>query len=345
MANREEKDPRFKYLEQKVGLFILLVIAGLLAVIFFIGKERELFAVRYNIYFIVPSGTGFTEGMPVKLSGFKIGKVKSLSLDENARVKIVLDINKKYETWIRKGSVARLVKEGVIGEAVVEITVGPPSGAILADGSEIPFEKVAGFEELTKEVKPIIKDVKEIIEYINDPDGNVKRTLSNIEDISFGLIGTREKMDGVLDEVKVLAKEMKQAVGKAQTLEDKAMPIVDDAAKVVKNIEAMTKKIEPIIDKTKDIASDIEDVSGKLPQVLEKTNKILDDIKKTTNAVANESPQIIKKTKDMLETTDETLHDTKEIVKGVKESWPVKNLIPEKEEMKLVPLDILEREY
>lgn len=341
MTDIEEKDPRFKYLEQKVGLFIVLVIAGLMAVIFFIGRERELFTVRYNIHFIVPSGTGFIEGMPVKLSGFKIGKLKSLSLDENAKVKIVLDINKKYETWIRKGSVARLVKEGVIGEAVVEITVGPPSSAMLADGSEISYEKVAGIEELQKEVKPIIQDVKEIIEYINDPDGNVKRTLSNIEEISFGLIGTREKMDVVLDEVKSLAKEMKQAAVKAQTLEDKAMPIVDDAAKVVKNIEAMTEKMEPIIDKTKDIASDVKDVSGKLPEVIEKTNKILDDIKKTTNVIADESPKI----KDMMGTTDETLQDTKEIVKGVKESWPVKNLIPEKEEIKLVPLEGLERKY
>ncbi|MBI5893658.1 MAG: MCE family protein [Deltaproteobacteria bacterium] len=341
MANREEKDPRFKYLEQKVGLFILLVIAGLLAVIFFIGKERELFTARYNIHFIVPSGTGFIEGMPVKLSGFKIGKLKSLSLDENAKVKIVLDINKKYETWIRKGSVARLVKEGVIGEAVVEITVGPPSGTILANGSEITYEKVAGVEELAKEIKPIIKDVKEIIEYINDPDGNVKRTLSNIEEISFGLIGTREKMDGVLDEVKVLSKEMKQAVGKAQIIEDKAMPMVDNAAKVMKNIEAMTEKIEPIIDKAKNIAMDIENVTGKLPQVLEKANKILDDIKKTTNVIADKSPNI----KDALNTADDMLQDTKEIVKGVKESWPVKNLIPEKEEIKLVPLEGLERKY
>ena len=63
----EQKDPRFKNLEKKVGVFVFIVIVMLTAIFFFMGKERGIFTKKYAIFFNVDSGSGFMEGMPVKL--------------------------------------------------------------------------------------------------------------------------------------------------------------------------------------------------------------------------------------------------------------------------------------
>src|SRR3990172_9412817 len=102
MSNIEQKDPRFKNLEKKVGIFVFTAFVILAGILFFMGRERGLFIKKYAIFFTVDSGTGFIEGIPVKLLGFKVGKVKSLELTEDAKVKVTLEINKKYQKKKKK---------------------------------------------------------------------------------------------------------------------------------------------------------------------------------------------------------------------------------------------------
>ncbi|MEK6582490.1 MAG: MlaD family protein, partial [Nitrospirota bacterium] len=120
----KETDPRFVSLQKKVILFFAVAVIGIIGTLIFLGVERGAFTPKYRIHFTVEKGTGFFEGMPVKLSGFKIGKIETLSLDENARVKILLLLDKKYQKWIRQDSRAMLTKEGLIGEDVIDVTVG-----------------------------------------------------------------------------------------------------------------------------------------------------------------------------------------------------------------------------
>ncbi|HLA51233.1 MAG TPA: MlaD family protein, partial [Thermodesulfobacteriota bacterium] len=216
MANTVQKESRFRNLEKKVGVFVSIVIVMLLSIFFFMGKERGMFIKKYHLFFIVDSGMGFIEGMPVKLSGFKIGKVKSMSLTSEARVKVALEINKEYQKWIRQGSVARMKKEGVIGEAVIDVTVAPASAMIIGDGKEIPYEKVLGIDELLiKEVTPVLKEIKETIGYINNPDGDIKRAIANTQKLSEGLLETKAHLDGVLKDTKNTVREATSAFKQA----------------------------------------------------------------------------------------------------------------------------------
>lgn len=310
----EQKDPRFKNLEKKVGVFIFIVIVMLTAIFFFMGKERGIFIKKYAIFFNVDSGSGFMEGMPVKLSGFKIGKIRSLSLTDEARVKINLEINKEYQKWIRKGSVARMLKEGVIGDTVIEITVGPSSGKVIAEGGELPFEKVGGIEELAKEIKPVLQEVKETISYINNPDGDIKKSIANIKKLTEGLLQTKRNLDEVLKEAKNTVQEATSAFGKLGAVGDKAMPVID---------------------KLNTVTEDAQKASRKLPGVLDKVDKVMDDVKQFSDVLSKKSGNI----KDMLENAEGTLNDTREIIKGAKDTWPINNMVPPKEELKLVPLE------
>ena len=149
----KETDPRFLRLTGKVGLFFIIAAAGIIATVVFIGIERGVFTAKYRINFTVDKGTGFFEGMPVKLSGFKIGKIDSMSLDEHAKVKVTLLISKKYSKWIRQDSKAILTKEGFIGEGVIDISVGSMNKPIIEDSGVIQHEKARGLDEIVEEMR------------------------------------------------------------------------------------------------------------------------------------------------------------------------------------------------
>ena len=63
----KETDPRFARLTGKVGLFFIIAAAGIIATVVSIGIERGVFTAKHRINFTVVKGTGFFEGMPIKL--------------------------------------------------------------------------------------------------------------------------------------------------------------------------------------------------------------------------------------------------------------------------------------
>ena len=327
-----EKDARFRNLEKKVGVFVILAVLGLLSVLLFIGIEKDLFSQKYTIFFRVGSGSGFTEGMPVRLSGFKIGKIKNLSLDEKAQVRVAIEINRKYQKWIRKGSVARLAREGMFGESTIDVTVGPQENQEILDKEDIPFEKVGGMEDLVKDVKPILQEIKEMLSYINDPEGDIKRSLGNISALTAEIRGTRAQLDMTIGDLRGIISDARETVMVVKTAGEKAIPIVDNTGKMVSDLE---KKASPILDKMDSLVSNLEKTSGQLPEITRKVDGILDDTKKITGTVSAEGPKI----KDMIGNSEALLRDTKETVEGVKGSWPVNRMVPRKEEFRLVPLN------
>ncbi|MFQ5587019.1 MAG: MlaD family protein [Thermodesulfobacteriota bacterium] len=318
MDDIKDRDPRFSHLEKKVGIFVLVVIVGLLVVIFFVGREQDLFSPKYTLYTISESGAGFIRGMPVKLSGFKIGRVKKLSLDEIARVRVAIEVNKKYQKWIRRGSVARLFKEGFIGEWVLEIEAGELSQPVLQDGETLPLEKAGGIEELVKKAKPVIIEVKEIIDYINDPEGDLKTSLKNIRALSLELEETGR-------EAKHTIVGVRETVGEANSLlsslNEKGPKVVD--------------KVDLLLGESVKVLANVETFSAKLPAITEKTEEILDNMGVLSEALAVEGSKI----EELISDTGDVLRDSKELLEGITEGWPVRLMMPEKEGLRLIPLD------
>lgn len=68
----------------------------------------------------------------------------------------------------------------------------------------------------------------------------------------------------------------------------------------------------------------IKNVAGDLPRLVRQLQSVVDDVKKASPAL----PEITKKTTTVLTTADETLDTTQAILNGIKQSWPVRSLIP-----------------
>lgn len=298
----KETDPRFISLRKKVGLFFAITVILILTTIIFIGVERDLFTPKYSLYFTVDKGTGFFAGMPVKLSGFKIGKIDTISLDENARVKVSLLINKKYQKWIREDSRAALTKEGLIGESIIDITVGALSKSVLRDNATINYERTKGLDEIIEDIRPVLSEIKNIINYMNDPKGDIKQTIGNLKTLSSELHKTRENIDVLLKNTDV------------------------NISNVASNVTNTVKNVDSLVD---NVDKTVAGIDGKIAPVIDKLNNAMDNAEKATSSLKDAMEKVSPKVPSLLSKGEDALNDTKDIVKSLRQMWPIRLFVEE----------------
>lgn len=312
MAILKESDQRFANIQKKVGYFVLAAIAGIVAILIQIGLRQDIFTPKTSVFLMADSGYDLIEGQAVKLSGFKIGTVRKVSLEENAKVKVELSINSRYMKWVKIDSRARLIKEGLIGDSIIEITPGSENAKEAVGSVMLSFQREKGISEIAGELKdeitPALKDLKQIIAYINDPNGDVKQTLMHINTLSKDVNTTRQNLDTLL-------------------------------LHTDKNISTTFGNVNSFVDSTKQTLSSADTMIGRidkdLPALLDRAGKSLENVQKTTEEIRKATEQAAPQIPSLVEKGNEITDDTKEIMGSIKKVWPLRLFIKQPEEKKL----------
>lgn len=310
------EDPRFKHLKKKVGFFAVAALGVVAVVMLMIGMENDLFTKKYELHFTVEKGTGFTRGMPVKLSGFRIGRLKSISLNEEAKVDIVVQIDQKYQKWIRRDSTAKLVKEGLVGDAVIEVSVGSPTQEALKDRERLAYVKTKALDELADElankVQPVLNDVSGIIGYLNDPNGDIKQSMKNFNALALNMDRTREKADALLEQS---GGTMGEVSGKLSNVLDGTG---DTLQKANRSFTTLDQKLPALLTSAENSLNNVEKISGDL-KLAEQT--------------------LLPKVEPLLQKSDDALTGTGDVLRAVQGVWPISNHMKGPQERQFVPGD------
>ncbi|MDD5284256.1 MAG: MlaD family protein [Desulfuromonadaceae bacterium] len=302
-----EEDPRFKYLERKIGFFMAFALLGIAVALVLYGVQKDYFTPSYTLRFTADRGTGFSKGMSVKLSGFRIGRVTSISLNEQAMVDINVEVDKKYRTWIRNDSTIKLVKEGLVGDSILDVSVGSLDRPELKDGETVLYVKTKGLDEMAQEiadkVKPVLFEVRDIIGYINNPDGDLKRAIHNIEVLTRNLDGTRDQTDKLLVSLN----------GSLDRISNKAVAVLDSANHKIDALD-----ISPALTK---INSTIDSIDKKIPPLLDKADNTLAELAKLSRETRVLSESAFPKIPGLLSQAEDVLFSTDRLINAMQNSW------------------------
>ncbi len=119
----EKRETAVKF---RVGVFVLVALAAFLGAVYALGARAKLFEARYTIHADFTEVGGLVEGATVRLAGVQIGRVSAVNLppQPGGKVRVDLTIARRFSDRIRKNSVARIETQGLLGDRIVEITVG-----------------------------------------------------------------------------------------------------------------------------------------------------------------------------------------------------------------------------
>jgi phospholipid/cholesterol/gamma-HCH transport system substrate-binding protein len=143
-VNNERREIALKF---RVGVFVLVALAVFLGLVYALGARARLFEARYTIHADFTEVGGLVEGATVRLAGVQIGRVTGVHLpgEPGGRVRVDLTIARRYSDRIRKNSIARIETQGLLGDKIVEITVGNATAPTVAPGEVLAARDPADF--------------------------------------------------------------------------------------------------------------------------------------------------------------------------------------------------------
>jgi phospholipid/cholesterol/gamma-HCH transport system substrate-binding protein len=254
--------------------------------------------------------------MPVKLSGFRIGRIHRIDLDDEAKVIVRMKIDREYSKWIRADSAATLQQEGLVGDRIIDVSVGSPDRPVLEENAFLPFQEEETMTDialnLSESVKAALAEVRQTVAYINDPQGDIKRTLANVSQLTAGFEETRRNMDTLI------------------------LAAADDARRagsVIDNLSAMAdnvgRRLPPLLD----------NVSARLPVLLDRVEGTVTNAEKASMELRKAAEQAAPRISPLLLGTEELVENTDDVVKGMKKMWPLRKHIPQGGRPGIVPGD------
>jgi len=155
------EDRRQLALQMRIGVFVLASLGVFIALIYLLGAQARIFEARYELVAEFTEVGGLTQGATVRLAGVQIGRVTRVSLPEThgAKVRVSLSIARRFADRVRKDSIARIDTQGLLGDKIVEISLGTLAAAPLKPGESIASRDPVEVSRLAGEGVEILKNV------------------------------------------------------------------------------------------------------------------------------------------------------------------------------------------
>jgi len=194
-VNDERRELGLKF---RVGVFVLLALAAFLGTIYALGARARLFEARYVIHADFTEVAGLTEGATVRLAGVQIGRVTGVHLpgEPGGKVRVDLDITRRYADRIRQDSGARIETQGLLGDKVVEVTVGTTAAPALRAGEVLAARDPTDLGRILSEGAGAAKDVGALVAELRKSAETLNRS-KLIENAS----STVDRINRVVDQV------------------------------------------------------------------------------------------------------------------------------------------------
>ena len=135
-------------IERTAGIFVVLAGATFVLFMGFVAFKQNWFQRTFTYKTLMSQGEGIHPGTLVQMAGLRAGKVDSVRLDDENRIEIVIVVDNEFHSRVKKDSVARVIRPFVIGDKVVEVTLGSKTSPLVADMGEIPSQETTDIMDL-----------------------------------------------------------------------------------------------------------------------------------------------------------------------------------------------------
>jgi len=277
----------------RVGIFVLVALLTFLGAVYALGARARLFEARYTIHADFTEVGGLVEGATVRLAGVQIGRVSAVNLppQPGGKVRVDLTIARRFSDRIRKNSVARIETQGLLGDRIVEITVGDASAPAVAPGEVLVSRDPADFGRIMASGAETAKNVAALADALRETADQINKS-KMIESAA----ATVNKLGRVVDQVEqgrgwahtllyeepVALKQLNELIASTQTVIDRVEK-GQGAAGVLVSPEgtASAKRFVAAMDRISAMVEQPEREPGLLPGLLfdPKYKAVLDDLR------------------------------------------------------------------
>jgi ABC-type transporter Mla subunit MlaD len=259
MQEEHARPRRFAGIGRKVSLFLLTAVLGVAGVILLVGYKQGIFVRHTTIYFHAADAFGINKGTAVRLFGLPVGAVSNMDISDRG-VRVELSIISDYTPRVPKSSRARLLREGYVGAATIQLVPGGEPGLAqqpVVDGDEIEYVPTRGVAELIDDFKtqltPVINELRRMVVELNQPGSDFRKSMAGASAVFQQLPETNRDMRKMLQDTG-------NAVRHAETTFASFGRV---SAQLEQQLPSLTAKLGATLDSLSETSAEIRDATRK----------------------------------------------------------------------------------
>ncbi len=196
---------KFNKFERVAGLFVISVIGGSILMGISVAVKQGWFEPKVHYTSEFSSADGVHPGTVVQIQGLKAGSVEDVELQSNHNIKIHFYILGKYSHLLREDSIAQFIRPFIIGERVLEITVGSENLPVLKEAAHLAsVENMDIFNLLSG--KNLNKQLEKISDMLENVSSLVEAFLS--KDRTSAMVKLFDRMDPLMGNLDSMSQEV-----------------------------------------------------------------------------------------------------------------------------------------
>jgi len=162
----------------KVGVVILAALAVLGVAIYKLGQAANLFHRRYELVAYLANANGLTPGGTVLVAGQFAGTIKSIDFlpvdnDTTRNLRLLLGIDASLHEQIRGDSKAKVRTLGLLGDKVIDISIGTPRYGVLRPGDTIAVAPSLDYEAVLAQAAGAVTDMVDLTHDLRKLTGGI----------------------------------------------------------------------------------------------------------------------------------------------------------------------------
>ena len=251
----------------KVGIFVIVGTALLVGILYYIGKQQNLFGKNIQLYAVFENVNGLQIGNNVRYSGINVGTVSKIEMTEVGKITIEMNIGSETTAFIKKDAIASVASDGLVGSMVVNIVPGKDQkSGVVVSGDTIQSKGQKGTDAMletlntTNENAALLSaDLLKITHEILQGKGTLG-TLVNDTTLAENIKQTVVELRKTSEETRLAIAKINQIISKINYDESAAAVILSDTA--------AANQVKNIFNKLEKSSVDIKEVTANLNEYL-----------------------------------------------------------------------------
>tara|TARA_Y100000588_G_C14134740_1_gene873295 strand:- start:104 stop:973 length:870 start_codon:yes stop_codon:yes gene_type:complete len=205
------------------GLFTVLGLVALVALIFFMGnKQNSDHSLSYKVTFNESVG-GLSKGSLVKFKGINIGHVDYLRIDQKNNDQVLVSVKIAKDFQVKTNMFATATLSGIAGESFIQLNnqADDSNPEVLKEGQTIP-SKPSTLQKISDQAPKVVEAVEKLMQKISDfftpqMHKNVKELMQSLTQLANDASKAGGRLEGTIKNADSLFKTFKDTATQITT--------------------------------------------------------------------------------------------------------------------------------